>query len=434
MATANKIVNVADRVQRAKEFLLSQFKDKPNINSFVEVVVAELQELENAITDMQDARTLNGSYGIFLDEIGKRLKVSRGNYADNDYKTAIKIAMAKKTASATAQDILYLVELLTADTEATLTNNYPYLVELTGYLYCIADDPAGLSALADLFPVNTRVRLIQHYGKSFKFGTTGRGFGSGSTLNNLAYYRYGVVDNPLMTVSKSEITPPALVSAPFILVAPYIIGDNQEGSLLQVELGEWGGDEPITYNYQWLRDNVNIGGETTNQYTISALDLGLNISCRVTATNTYGELSTATNSVLVKSTPTVPDEIVDGLGVDGIYVLGAVVGATYDASVTFNSDGTTSQNDYLSTTGVGAGDDYTISYIIVDGQAFGNLNPNQEHTLSSPITFTISDTVLNGQLNIVSGTYTFTIRNTINPAIVKSTTITLTVETDGTGI
>lgn len=436
MATANKIINVADRVQRAKDFLLSQFKDKPNINAFVEVVVAELQELENSLTDLQDARTLNGSYGVFLDEIGRRLKVPRGNYEDNDYKTAIKIAMAKKTASATAEDIIYLVELLTSDTNVTLTNNYPYMVELTGYLYCLADDTSGLAALADLFPVNTRVRLIQHYGKSFKFGTAGRGFGSGSTLNNLAYYRYGDVDNPSFRISNTEVVPPALTSAPIVLVNPYVVGDNIEGSVLSVVDGEWAGDTPITFTYQWLRNNIDIGSETSATYTVTSLDLGESISCRITATNLYGESSQVTNSVLISETPAPVALLTDDIGMDNIYSTAVYIGGlqvTATSTLTISSNGTTTRsgnsvvNDqWLTTTGVGLGSDYNLSYTVVSGQPFSNLNPDALHDLTNPITFTVEVTASSSVVR--TGTYDFTIRNKTNSSVNHTKRINITAE------
>ena len=47
MTTAHKIKLVNDRVVRAKALLLSQFKDSPNINAFLEALVDELQVLEN---------------------------------------------------------------------------------------------------------------------------------------------------------------------------------------------------------------------------------------------------------------------------------------------------------------------------------------------------------------------------------------------------
>jgi hypothetical protein len=437
MATANKIYKVSDRVERAKSFLLTQFHDKPNINAFVDVVVTELQELENALTDMQDVRTLKGSYGVYLDEIGRKLKVDRGNYADNDYKTAIKIAMAKKTSSATAEDILYIVNLLTNDDTLRLENNYPYLLELTGYLFCVADDPAGLKAISDLFPINTRVRLIQQYGKSFKFGTSGRGFGSGSTLNNLAFYDYGVDEGRSFVSSPTVIEPPAIEVSPFVISVPFISGNGEEGSTLLLSQGEYGGDAPITLTYQWLRDGVDIVGETSDTYLVDAIDLGVIINCKVIATNSVGNISVETNTIQISSDPFVASAIKDNLGVlsEFVYAFAEAtpVGNTATASLQFLSDGTLIPSSggswqWLNTTGVGLGSDYQISYVVVSGDTFTNLNPNVPHTLSSNITFAKSIVSDGTGGAIDEGTYIFTIRSISNPDISESVEVTLSAE------
>ncbi|WP_203228809.1 hypothetical protein, partial [Flavobacterium sp. LMO6] len=76
------------------------------------------------------------------------------------------------------------------------------------------------------------------------------------------------------------------------------------GSTLTVDNGEWGGNTPIVYEYQWLRDGSNIAGETNQTYILTSDDLGLSVSCSVTATNLYGSDSKVTNVVVVDSTPT----------------------------------------------------------------------------------------------------------------------------------
>jgi hypothetical protein len=439
MATAHKIIKVSDRVERAKAFLLSQFKDMPNINALVDVLVTEIQELENALADMQDARTLKGSYGVFLDEIGRQLKVDRGNYADDDYKTAIKIAMAKKTSSATTEDILYIVNLLTNDDAVRMENNYPYLMELTGYLFCIADDPAGLSAIADLFPVNTRIRLIQRFARPFKFGTVGQGFGSEATLNSLAYYRYGNTNDSRFTTTQQAVIPPALTTAPFNLVMPFITGDNLQSSTLTSTSGEWGGDEPITITYQWLRNSADISGATNPDYIVIEDDLSASISCRVTATNAYGVVSVNTNTIIIEdAAPPVP-ALADELGlpdqVSSFVLLGGSPDATMTNSITFNTNGTInidangngSVSAWLNEVVLGAGEDYVVSYVTVSGNNL-NRTPNVESSLATNQQY-FQTATLSG-FDIRTGTYTFTIRNIIDPSIVENKTVTMTLETE----
>jgi hypothetical protein len=436
MTTAYKIKPVSDRVERAKALLLSQFKESPNINLFIEALVEELQEFENTVTDLQSVRTLNGSYGWWLDRIGEELKVGRGNYNDDDYKTAIKIAMAKKTSSATEQDILRLVYLLTSDTEAVINNDYPYYMELVSYLFCVSDSKEGLIALADLFPVNTRIRLVKQHGQSFKFGTAGRGFSSGSTLNDLVFHRYGNTDDARFTTVPEAIIPPPILSIPFNLVNPTLSGIGEQDQLLSVSSGEWAGTTPISLSYKWLRDGVDIVGETTTSYTITSSDLGTSITCVETATNTVGSTSAVTNAIIVSEDVPVVQAISAGLGISRAYKFtewnnnGPV---TATASIEFKNDGTVdrvavipSLSQWLTVTGVGAGADYSLSYQVISGNAFTNLNPDVAHDMTDDITFAISVTANSSAVN--TGQYAFTVRSKIDPSVSETNTITITAE------
>jgi hypothetical protein len=52
--------------------------------------------------------------------------------------------------------------------------------------------------------------------------------------------------------------------------------------------GTWGGDQPQTYVYGWLRDGAFIDGATQTTYAATPADVGHALSCRVTATNVVG--------------------------------------------------------------------------------------------------------------------------------------------------
>ena len=440
--TANKIKLVSDRVERAKSLLLSQFKDSPNINALVEVLVSELQELENTLNDVQTVRTLDGSYGVFLDEIGRQLKVGRNGYSDNDYKTAIKIAMFKRTASATLDDIQRIVELLSGDPEAVLTNNYPYFMELTSYLFCVGESQEGLELIGNLFPTNTAIKINKRFGRSFGFGAD-KGFGSGATINSLVYTKYGLERDPRFTSSATPVIPPTLPVAPNNTTPPVVTGLNEIGSTLTVSNGTWVGDEPISYSYQWLKNDSPISGQTTNSYIIVEVDLGSAISCEVTATNTVAFSSALSNVISVEEVLPPEQEITDGLGITDVYVLRPLrrelESGEAIARIDFNTDGTIVlsritditaadivNSQYLVTAGVGAGADYTISYTTISGGNATGLLPNVTYNLGTARFMQVS---VSGDRSIIgAGTYAITVRSIPNPTISKTVTITLTAE------
>lgn len=437
MATADRIKLVSNRVERAKALLLSQFKDSPNINGLVKVLVTEIQELENVLNDVQTVRTLDGSYGVFLDEIGRQLKVERNGYSDNDYKSAIKIAMFKKTASATSEDIQRIVELLTGDSEAVLTNNYPYMMELTSYLFCVGDSQGGLELINQLFPANTAIKINKRFGRSWGF-KSGNGFGSGATFNSLVYTKYGLENDPRFTSAQQAVIPPALPVPPSNVTPPVVTGGNEVGNVLTCSNGSWVGDEPITYTYQWLRNGADISGETNNTYTLVVADQGNLVSCVVTATNAEGSASVQSNAIDVSAITPPTSVFTTNLGLVDVYGARTLVAPadfkTAYASVNINSDGTTTQatpevtlsDRWLTTTGAGVGSDYTVSYTIVSGVSPIGMAPNTTYSLSANRVLSVE---VSGEFpTVAAGTYLFTIRSISDPIISQSRTIQLSAE------
>jgi hypothetical protein len=443
MQTAHKIKLVSDRVLRAKALLLSQFKDSPNINAFLEALVDELQVLENTIVGVQEARTLKGSKGWWLDRIGEELKVSRGNYNDNDYKTAIKIAMAKKTASASKEDIERIAFLLTGDDTVTLNNPYPYMLELVGYLFCIADSPEGLAALADLFPVNTGVKLIKKGNLPFRLDIDGQGLGSGATLSSLVYHRYGNTSDVRFKTMKDPVQPTPTDIPPFLVISPSISGDNIEGSLISLSTGQWSGSGTIGVTQQWLRNGEPIVGQTGLTYTLQAADQGQDISCQVIATSEFGVASANTNTIFVSEEPPVPastiSSIIDNLDAYGVEdVADPINPVAAFAGLTFKRDGTvvttesfyntvnTITRNWNTAPSASVGDDYTITYTKVSGSNLAGMSPNVTYPITQDRVMSLS--IFGNTIQQATGTYNFTIRSISNPSDLRTATVTLTAE------
>jgi hypothetical protein len=82
---------------------------------------------------------------------------------------------------------------------------------------------------------------------------------------------------------------------------PSISGSAVVGSRLTASRGEWVGNTPITYAFQWLRCNTSgqdcaeISGATDNTYVAAAADVNRTIRVRVTARNDAGSRSALSN-------------------------------------------------------------------------------------------------------------------------------------------
>jgi hypothetical protein len=78
------------------------------------------------------------------------------------------------------------------------------------------------------------------------------------------------------------------------------------GAVLSTTDGKWNGLKPITYDYRWRRNNVNISGAIAATYTTVPADIGALISCLVTATNADGSSSSISNQIGPISAPDIP--------------------------------------------------------------------------------------------------------------------------------
>ena len=91
----------------------------------------------------------------------------------------------------------------------------------------------------------------------------------------------------------SGILPP-----PLNKVVPEISGNSNAGSTLTVSNGTWSGIPTPTLSYQWYSGTTSISGQTSNTYVTQADDIGNNITCKVTGTNTVGSITvTSSNGI-----------------------------------------------------------------------------------------------------------------------------------------
>ena len=98
-------------------------------------------------------------------------------------------------------------------------------------------------------------------------------------------------------------------TAPRNTAEPRINGNTTEGSTLNATNGDWSGTTPLSYAYQWVRcptsggkgdgsDCATIGGATTSAYVLSSSDVGKRLRVRVTASNSDGSATAASNATV----------------------------------------------------------------------------------------------------------------------------------------
>lgn len=118
----------------------------------------------------------------------------------------------------------------------------------------------------------------------------------------------------------AEVTPSTTTGPPVNTVEPSISGTLAQGRTLFASVGTWSGATPITYAYQWVRcgadggaaDGSNctfISGATFSSYVLTGDDVGSRMRIRLTASNSAGVQTVASNAtatVAAVSTPSTP--------------------------------------------------------------------------------------------------------------------------------
>jgi hypothetical protein len=92
---------------------------------------------------------------------------------------------------------------------------------------------------------------------------------------------------------------------------PQVTGNAEVGQVLTCSQGSWSGDQPLTFDYSWLRDGGAIVGAVAPQYTVGA-DAGHRIACQVVAANLYGS-ATQVSAEAAVPLPVLPDTVAPGI-------------------------------------------------------------------------------------------------------------------------
>jgi hypothetical protein len=102
-----------------------------------------------------------------------------------------------------------------------------------------------------------------------------------------------------LSAATAEIT--ASGSAPANTKQPNPSGTAQDGQTITVDTGNWSGLKPITFTYQWQSCTAvnpictNLAGVTGSSFLVGASQIGSLLRATVTATNSSGNTSVASN-------------------------------------------------------------------------------------------------------------------------------------------
>jgi hypothetical protein len=101
-------------------------------------------------------------------------------------------------------------------------------------------------------------------------------------------------------------------SPPVMSAPPIVAGSSIQNTTLTAATGSWSGTSPISYTYQWRicdaqgADCSNIQGATRQTHVVSAGAVGRTLRVQVTASNSVGSASAASNPTAVIAEATRP--------------------------------------------------------------------------------------------------------------------------------
>lgn len=104
------VTKINNHVQQALARLLQQYQGLPLLSGFLTALIAQIQNLEDAIYPLDALRQLQNAYGQQLDNLGQIIGLSRNGMPDNEYFILLLGTIAEDNSDTTAPALLYIVQ------------------------------------------------------------------------------------------------------------------------------------------------------------------------------------------------------------------------------------------------------------------------------------------------------------------------------------
>lgn len=190
-----ELERIDDHVARAIAMIVQQFKGKPNFEAVLTAFIQRVQEVEDMLHDVWQARMLDNASGARLDGLGSIVGIEREGDTDTVYKVRIRARIFSNVSRGTADDIMRIASLLGGtNVSVSYSEVYEYPAAFALTLAGIGVDgdsvAAVFAAVASATPAGVALSLLYSLAQpenTFTFSSTadtnqsdaGRGFGGG---------------------------------------------------------------------------------------------------------------------------------------------------------------------------------------------------------------------------------------------------------------
>ena len=123
-------VKITNHIEQAKNLLLYQFRNSPNIQKVVEVFHTQIQDVENEYFVLLESLGIETAYDYALDVIGKEVQEFRQGRNDEDYRSAIITKIFINNSSGTPEEVILAAKQVTGAETINYSEQYPAAVVL----------------------------------------------------------------------------------------------------------------------------------------------------------------------------------------------------------------------------------------------------------------------------------------------------------------
>jgi hypothetical protein len=109
------MINIANYTEEGLSRLLSQLKDKPNIDGILRAYLKEVTRTQSDSLSLLDSFDIETAYGFILDNLGRVVDSKRLGRGDESYRQAIKNRIYLNSSEGTPNQLIQILQLLSGD-------------------------------------------------------------------------------------------------------------------------------------------------------------------------------------------------------------------------------------------------------------------------------------------------------------------------------
>jgi len=116
---------VNNQIERARELLAAQYRDG-DLEAFIDIPMAQIQDIEDALFDIYSAFDLSSAVGVQLDALGRLLALGRGSSdVDPIYRVKLAARLIVMRSRGTLPDVLSVFQTLVPSSDVVIIEYQP---------------------------------------------------------------------------------------------------------------------------------------------------------------------------------------------------------------------------------------------------------------------------------------------------------------------